>query len=446
MRELMALPINEITFEDVQAFCAHQTPENIRLDYKRGWSSPEPAKKIAKEAAAFANTQGGTILYGVEEDEKKARVPMKSPQGADLGPNPRQTIQSACAHNVFPPILPEVSDFIRNPTDRDKGFLVVRVGASEDIHTVEGGTGIYIRVNDQSEPQPATLDRIEWMLQRRGRAASLQADRRARTVNVLRGVLGSQSGPGDIEVSIGPKIIVDPLMDLASLRKNAAQYSVESLLFGGERIPINPRWRVRAMADAVYCASEVTRGLGDWAGAVDQFGNLALVARLLFKQECGAIVRESEWKPLKRDGDKVHMVEAGFAVERLLCVTRAACSLYSAMGFVGLCELDFNAPLISEYPLTQKELRGYSILGVCAPGAEVRVQSTISTMELALDPVVGLDSFAAQVLWSWGCMDSDAPNAVIDRAEQYHYGSSRCSCGYYYHANNRDKCLRCRSK
>ena len=140
MPEIMGLPIDAITFDDVQAFCAHETPENIRLEYKQEFSSNHPARQIAKEIAAFANTQGGTILFGVKEDSD--RRPVKSPQGADLGGNPKATIQSACVHNVFPPVVPEVSALIPNPKEPSKGFVIVRIGASEDIHTVDGGKGI----------------------------------------------------------------------------------------------------------------------------------------------------------------------------------------------------------------------------------------------------------------------------------------------------------------
>ena len=39
--------------------------EGLRIEFKRHFSSPE---KIAKEMIAFANTKGGTILFGVDDD------------------------------------------------------------------------------------------------------------------------------------------------------------------------------------------------------------------------------------------------------------------------------------------------------------------------------------------------------------------------------------------
>ena len=154
MPELMNTPIDEVTFDAVQAFCEHQTPENIRLEYKREFSSNNSAKQIAKEVAAFANTQGGMILYGVAEESD--RKPEKKPEGGGLGSDPKAKIQSVCVQSVFPPIIPEVSDFLPNPNNPKIGFVVVRLGASEDVHALDGGRGIYIRANDQSEPIRAT--------------------------------------------------------------------------------------------------------------------------------------------------------------------------------------------------------------------------------------------------------------------------------------------------
>ncbi len=170
MAELTALPIERITFKEVVAFCSHQTGESMRLEYKEKFSGKDAAKQIAKGVAAFANTQGGTFLFGVKEESD--RKPVKSPEGEDLGNDPKATVQSACVHNVFPPIVPEVSEYLRNPNDSSRGFLVVRVGASEDIHTIDGGKGIYLRANDQSEPVRATIEQIEWLIQRRARSGS----------------------------------------------------------------------------------------------------------------------------------------------------------------------------------------------------------------------------------------------------------------------------------
>jgi Predicted transcriptional regulator containing an HTH domain and an uncharacterized domain shared with the mammalian protein Schlafen len=41
--------------------------ENIQCEFKRKFSTPE---KIAREMIAFANTKGGYLLFGVDDDKK----------------------------------------------------------------------------------------------------------------------------------------------------------------------------------------------------------------------------------------------------------------------------------------------------------------------------------------------------------------------------------------
>ena len=53
----------KVTRRDVMALISDG--EGLRIEFKRHFSSPE---KIAKEMIAFANTKGGTILFGVDDD------------------------------------------------------------------------------------------------------------------------------------------------------------------------------------------------------------------------------------------------------------------------------------------------------------------------------------------------------------------------------------------
>ena len=66
---------NEYTIEDIKQLITNEVEENIHLDYKAAGSlSKEPKKKeeIAKDVSAFANSDGGIIVYGIEEKEHKA--------------------------------------------------------------------------------------------------------------------------------------------------------------------------------------------------------------------------------------------------------------------------------------------------------------------------------------------------------------------------------------
>lgn len=167
-------PIREIAFEDVDAFCSQQIPEDIRLDYKvdisekqaKGGTHPAGIEKLV---AAFANTQGGLILLGVDADKKTNRPiwpPLTGmPEGTDVG----DRIISICQANLFPPLQPEVSDILPNRHRPGNVITVVRVPESRDApHTINNGRRIYERVGSQNDGcDYAHIDRIEQLLRRR---------------------------------------------------------------------------------------------------------------------------------------------------------------------------------------------------------------------------------------------------------------------------------------
>jgi hypothetical protein len=160
-------PINEIEFEDVKAFCNEQIEENSRLEYKRAFSSKDEKKQIAKEISAFANTHGGIILVGVDEKDRKPKVPI---DGIAYVKGFNEKVTSIALKNIYPPVFPEIQvcEFGDN---LEKAVVVIRVQESDETpHTVERTTGIYVRVNSQNEPQRAPYEEVEWLMNRREKA------------------------------------------------------------------------------------------------------------------------------------------------------------------------------------------------------------------------------------------------------------------------------------
>ena len=120
--------------------------EGAHLEFKN--RVPRPAK-IAREVIAFANTDGGTVLIGVDDD------------GTILGLRDAEeelfALSTALAERVEPPVEVEISA-VRVSRRRD--VLVVTVPASAErphILMPEAGTEgeaarqhVYVRVDDQS--------------------------------------------------------------------------------------------------------------------------------------------------------------------------------------------------------------------------------------------------------------------------------------------------------
>jgi len=64
-------PLRQITYADIDQFVREQWPEGKTVDYKRDTygNRDEDKKELLKDVSSFANTQGGDILIGVDEDK-----------------------------------------------------------------------------------------------------------------------------------------------------------------------------------------------------------------------------------------------------------------------------------------------------------------------------------------------------------------------------------------
>src|SRR5947209_224437 len=61
----------QITFADIDQFVQEQWPEGKTVDYKRDpyGNRDEDKKELLKDVSSFANTQGGDIIIGLDEDK-----------------------------------------------------------------------------------------------------------------------------------------------------------------------------------------------------------------------------------------------------------------------------------------------------------------------------------------------------------------------------------------
>jgi Schlafen, AlbA_2 len=159
-------PIEQITFDDITAFCTERRRESIHLDYKR-----EIDSSIARTIAAMANTWGGLILVGVDEDDSRPRLPVA---GIAYEEHLRERVNDIILGNITPPVFPEIQ--ICRSTDNQRALIVVRVAQSNlTPHAIRGNTRVYLRTDTSNQPEElATVDRILWLVDRRQRSASLK--------------------------------------------------------------------------------------------------------------------------------------------------------------------------------------------------------------------------------------------------------------------------------
>ena len=68
--------IQEYSIDDINSLIANEVEENIHLDYKASGAlekKDEKKSEIVKDVSAFANSDGGIIIYGLKEENHKPK-------------------------------------------------------------------------------------------------------------------------------------------------------------------------------------------------------------------------------------------------------------------------------------------------------------------------------------------------------------------------------------
>ena len=156
MADLYRIQPNKLNWQDIEQFLHLNLPEGDTLDYKKDFSEGVPAS-----IAAMANTRGGIIIIGVEEDTKTKKPTRVLGIGSHhYGSG---TLGNHC-RRLQPRYVPP-HHLVEFPTDTTKGILVVRVQpehAPVPIWDEDGG--VLVRVGDQN--RPADLQTLRSLLDR----------------------------------------------------------------------------------------------------------------------------------------------------------------------------------------------------------------------------------------------------------------------------------------
>ena len=128
--------------------------ENIQCEFKRKFSTPE---KIAREMLAFANTKGGIILFGVDDDKKII--------GVESEKETTELVKDTALNYCEPPVI----YIVEYKEVKGKEIVIVEISESKtkphrlqdyqdlvDINTAV----VPIRVNDKSVQASKEMIRI----------------------------------------------------------------------------------------------------------------------------------------------------------------------------------------------------------------------------------------------------------------------------------------------
>jgi predicted HTH transcriptional regulator len=89
---------------DIDQMIRNQVQEDIHLDYKASKAiSLKERDEIAKDVSAFANSDGGVLIYGVEED-RATHLPLRIDGGVDDAACSREWIENTITSRITPKI------------------------------------------------------------------------------------------------------------------------------------------------------------------------------------------------------------------------------------------------------------------------------------------------------------------------------------------------------
>ncbi len=138
-------PSAKFDWSDIQAFLDQGLPESERIDYK-----VELNPRVAESIAAMANTRGGIVLVGVDEDAQKR--PILPAKGISIDHIKGGSLGNLC-HAGLQPLYVPPHVFVEFPKDPRRGVMLVQVSPdTAPIPVWVEGKGVLVRIADQNRP------------------------------------------------------------------------------------------------------------------------------------------------------------------------------------------------------------------------------------------------------------------------------------------------------
>lgn len=163
--------LDDVEFSDVVDFCAAQPKEGLGLDYKKDLSS---LTKVVKSLVSFANTNGGWIIVGVEDEDDAPKLPVV---GMPFSDDFEQKVTNSIVSTITPIVLP----FYRvcKSVNGKRAFLIIHMPQSPTApHMMQykGKNMLFVRIADRSasDDWENTASNAQWEMLYNRRKASVE--------------------------------------------------------------------------------------------------------------------------------------------------------------------------------------------------------------------------------------------------------------------------------
>lgn len=138
--------------ELINKYIKNKVEENLHLDYKASGSlekNDKKANEIAKDVSAFANSDGGTIIYGIKENSINKHLPDET-DPIDRNNISKEWIEQIIQGRITPRIqnLSIIPITIKEPNEV---VYVIEIPKSDTVHQANDRK-YYKRFNFNSEP------------------------------------------------------------------------------------------------------------------------------------------------------------------------------------------------------------------------------------------------------------------------------------------------------
>ena len=135
---------------DLQKFVDNNIPESLHLDYKASDALSDKKKdEILKDVSAFANSDGGMIIYGIKEDKQNHTFSIDT--GIDAS---KRNWQEWVGQIIDSGIFPKISGIKINSINLDSGNFAyaIEIPKSSSAPHQSPDKKYYKRSNSQSQP------------------------------------------------------------------------------------------------------------------------------------------------------------------------------------------------------------------------------------------------------------------------------------------------------